>query len=305
MQIKTIVGKVDELVYTKTVKVTTAGNTIKVQSMSRQNTRQTVEKLSKDEYIVTSTGEVRLAEHSENRGQNVNGLIKTISRLRDLLNANVTEPKNMLWVTLTYAENMTDRERLYHDSKNFHKRLNRYCLRQEIPVPKYFDVVEPQERGAWHIHEILMWEREAPFIPNCKLEELWRNGFVWIKKVDEHCDNIGAYLTPYLTDLELNDDTAHEISDSSDESIVEREIYQDGEKKSKKFIKGGRLYMYPPGMNLFRHSRGIKEPITEEMTYFQAKEKVSGATKTFEKSVLLTGEMYNSIIYTEYYNTKR
>lgn len=304
MQIKTIDGKIEEVPIAEKVKVTTAGNTVKIQSMSHKNTRQTVEKINSDEYIVTRTGEVKTVEHSENRLQNVSGLLKTFARLRDLLNANVTEPRNMLWVTLTYAENMTDTERLYHDSKNFHLRLNRHFKKQNIPVPKYFDVVEPQERGAWHIHEILIWEREAPFFPNSRLAEVWGHGFVKIKKIDDKCDNIGAYLTPYLTDLEI-DPTMQKTSVFSKDEVVEREIYQNGEKTLKKFKKGGRLSMYPPGIKLYRHSRGIKEPDVEEMMYYEAKEKVLGATKTFEKSVMLTDDLYHSIIYTEYYNTKR
>jgi len=297
-------GKLEEVPDLEKVKVTTAGNTIKIQSVSHRNRRKTVEKISADEYLVSSTGEVRTMQHSANRSQSVNSLQKTFARLRDLINANVTEPQSLRWITLTYADNMTDPKQLYIDCKNYHLRLNRYFRKNGIEVPQYIEVAEPQERGAWHIHELLIWNGKAPFIPTCNLEKLWEHGFVKIKKLDDKCDNIGAYLTPYLTDLEI-DPEAQKTTISDGEEILERELLENGKKVRKKFVKGGRLYLYPPGMNLYRHSRGIKEPIVEDMTYFEAKEKVSGATKTFENSVVLTEDMFHSIIYTEYYNTKR
>ncbi len=50
-------------------------------------------------------------------------------------------------VTLTYRENMTDRERMARDFDVFVKRLRRV-----VPDLQYVCVFERQKRGAWHAH---------------------------------------------------------------------------------------------------------------------------------------------------------
>lgn len=49
-------------------------------------------------------------------------------------------------LTLTYRENMVDRERLKRDFDRFRRRMSKY--RQW----RYIATTEPQDRGAWHIH---------------------------------------------------------------------------------------------------------------------------------------------------------
>ena len=287
------------------VKVTTAGNTVNIKYVSNKNYRANVLKVSQDEYVVVSTGEVKPIEHTDNRSQNINSLRKTLAKLRDLINANVTDLRNILWVTLTYAENMTDSKRLYTDCHNYHKKLKRYFESVGVIVPEYIEVAEPQERGAWHIHELLIWNEKAPFFPNSKLSDLWGHGFVKIKKVYGSCDNFGAYLTPYLTDLVIEDDTRPKTTVFSHDDVKTVETIENGEKTLKKVIKGARLCLYPPGMQLYRHSKGIKNPTVEKMSYKNAKEKVLGATKTFEKTVTLEDDTFKSTVYNAYYNTKR
>lgn len=50
-------------------------------------------------------------------------------------------------LTLTYQENMTDRERMARDFDVFMKRVRRL-----LPEFEYVCVFEPQKRGAWHAH---------------------------------------------------------------------------------------------------------------------------------------------------------
>lgn len=38
---------------------------------------------------------------------------------------------------------------------------------------------------------------------------------------------------------------------------------QDGQTVTKKIVKGGRLKLYPPGMNIVRSSKGVKRPTVE------------------------------------------
>ena len=78
-------------------------------------------------------------------------------------------------------------------------------------------------------------------------------------------------------------------------------------KTPKSFIKGGRLYLYPPKFNLYRISKGIKKPIKEVMSYKKAKEKIGNLIPTYSSSYNIIDsslDYHNHIIY-EYYNKLR
>ena len=91
-------------------------------------------------------------------------------------------------------------------------------------------------------------------------------------------------------------------------SILEKEFTDEQDRtKKKKFIKGGRLYLYPPGMNIVRTTKGIKQPEVEVMTLAEAKEKVSSAKLTYSCAYEIVGddgEVVNRIS-KSYYNSKR
>ena len=165
--------------------------------------------------------------------------------------------------------------------------------------------MEPQGRGAWHAHLLYIWQdMKAPFIPNEDFRELWGHGFVRIKKLD-NVDNVGAYLTAYLGDMEITDlDVSQAVGKNC--KIVETED-DNGNKVKKAIVKGARLDLYPSNFNMIRTSRGVKRPTEEMMTQFEANKKVSGATKTFEKTVKITDteHHFTSVISTEYYNNLR
>lgn len=46
---------------------------------------------------------------------------------------------------------------------------------------EYIVAMEPQNRGAWHAHLILIFNGKAPFIPNDEISALWGQGFVKTK----------------------------------------------------------------------------------------------------------------------------
>jgi hypothetical protein len=137
---------------------------------------------------------------------------------------------------------------------------------------------------------------------NDVVADLWKRGFVTVKRLDD-VDNVGAYLTAYLGDMELNE--ALERGVGGEIKTVEYE--ENGEQKSKRYIKGARLSMYPPGFNIFRYSKGCKKPIVTYTNYAEAKKKACGGTQTFSKAVVLLDEesdFKDTIVY-EYYNTER
>ena len=282
---------------TSVVTLTEMGHISEIQRMERQNQQQTIRKISKDEYVVLETGEIKEFNHIENRSQSMNSLRQTFKKLRYLINNNFVGAKNELHMTLTYAENMTDTERLYADFKRFMMRLKRKYKGQSID---YLNVIEPQERGAWHCHLLLRFNDVGSiFLENKKIAEMWGQGFVTIRSLAE-VDNIGAYLSAYLSDIELTDET-EPLAYTDGTEIVEKTV--EGQKK--KFIKGGRLHMYPPSMKLYRKSRGIVPPTRKKMTYEDAKKAVGSAQPHYSMTYDILTDDFKNTIHFEQYNSKR
>lgn len=297
-------------------KVTTAGSITEAVSMSHTAKDTGLRKLNADEYLNTITGEVKQYQHTENRSQNINAIKRTMRTIRLLVNANVLLTENILWVTYTYAENMTDASRVYKDFQVFWLRFQRWLKKQGYDIPEYIQVVEPQGRGAWHMHVFYIWEHKAPFIPNNEvMEKLWGHGFTKTKALN-NVDNIGAYFSAYLADIPVEEALLlpeEEYSQMSKNEVLLKSFEDEsGNTKEKKFIKGGRLYLYPTGMKIIRHSRGIKYPETKLMLHDEwqvtkAKRKSLLGVQTFSSSSLLyddDGNLLNAIN-REYYNTKR
>lgn len=276
------------------VKVTTSGHIVEVMYMEKKSKGNHIIKISSNEYLDKLTGEIKEYQKTDNRSQSKNELRKTFKKLRDIVNCNVTNPKNCRWVTLTYAENMTDSVKLYRDCEKLIKKL-----RYRYGKFEYIQVAEPQGRGAWHIHMVMIFDKKAPYIDNKDMADIWGHGFTKTQKMDDN-DNLGAYLSAYLGDVEL-DSVKDDIGAMSE--CVGLEIKEvDG----KKYIKGGRLHMYPTNFNIYRCSRGIKRPIVEELIEHDIKEKVSAATLTYQKTIKLSDDDgYENTINYRYYNMKR
>ena len=284
------------------VKVTKMNHIVEVQHMEKMNRKNNIKKLDKDTYVDISTGEIKEFQHSENRQQNYNSLRQTFKKLRYLINNNFVGSANELHVTLTYKVNMTDSKQLYVDFDKFFKRL-RYKFKNDSSID-YLTVVEPQGRGAWHCHVLARFnDLDKVYIKNKDLRELWGLGFVTIKSLKD-VDNIGAYLSAYLADIDLDEAKDKEtLFKVVSEGCEIKTKVVDG--KEKKFIKGGRLHMYPPGMNLYRKSKGILEPEREEMMFKDIKKVVGSATPHYQKSYHIEDKDFENTISFLQYNTKR
>ena len=266
-----------------------------MQYLEKRNTRNNIKKLSEDRYIVLSTGELKNFNKGLSRYDSKNSLRQTFKKLRYLINNNFVGARNELFVTLTYAENMQDPKRLYSDMDKFIKRL-RYHYRNTSKI-EYINVVEPQKRGAWHCHMLIKFvDLKSIFIENDYMAKLWNQGFVNIRSLSNmSIDNIGAYLTAYLADIPVD-----ELDDGDRPSV-----YTVKELKEKKYIKGGRLFLYPKGMNLYRASRGIKAPERKIMKFSELKKYVNGATLTYFSKVNISMDDFDNTIIYYYYNLKR
>lgn len=245
-------------------KITKSGNITEVQIMDYLPQGVPIKKLNQNQYVLCDTGEVKDFKKSESRKDNTDSLYKTFKKIRNLVNTNFKGGKSELHLILTYAENMTDTKRLYKDSKSLLKKLYR-----RYPDLEYLQVVEPQGRGAWHIHMLCKRTQTDNFyIKNKELREMWGQGFVTVKRLDD-VDNVGAYLSAYLGDIFLEDIDPEEEKDkyAEYESQAVDKVIDKKKKTTKKVVKGGRLHMYPPGMNIYRKSSGIIEPDISKCRY--------------------------------------
>ena len=279
------------------VKLTTMGNIKELQYLKHKNNKQTIKLLPGAlQYIDLTTGEIKDCKKYNSRQDGFDNLRRTFSKLRALINTNVNDINNVRWITLTYAENMQDTNRLYLDFKKFNQRFKYYCKINDLSIPEYIVVAEPQARGAWHMHLLYIWNCKAPFIDNSTLADIWGHGFVKITALNGNIDNIGTYLTAYLTDLEINS-TIKNIDSVPNVKFVN----VDGEKKA--FVKGARILFYPPKMNIYRASRGIEQPDIKYLTYAEAKKNVSSGKLTFSTAFKVSDDSgFENIILKEHYN---
>lgn len=295
------------------VKVTTMKHIVEIQYLEKVNKTAHIRKLDADRYVDLQTGDIREFERTEHRGQGENSLRKTFNKLRELINANFDGSPNELFVTLTYRGELqtNDTERVYSDFKNFMDRL-RYKYKKTTTID-YINVLEPHATGNFHMHVLMRFnDLETIYIPNkvnratgesinAPMRDIWGNGNVTISSL-KNCDNIGAYLSAYLSDIEIPDDlTAKRLEGHM--AFVEKEV--NGQKK--KFLKGARLVFYPTGVNIYRKSKGIAEAEKVKMKYKTAQKKLGAATPNFKYGVELIDEEKNfrNTLIKEQYNLKR
>ena len=236
-----------------------------------------IRKLDADHYEVVRTKEIKEFKHTSKRTDNINSIACSMQKLRNIINYNVTDPQKVTWLTLTYAECMRDYHRLYDDFRKFNMRLRYYCAKHSLPHYEYIAVCEPQARGAWHMHVILVWcSDKAPFIANETIAKIWGNGFTKTTAVKGNIDSLGYYLSAYLTDLPL------------DEALETNADFSNGvkTKNDKQYAKAARLHLYPSGINFYRCSKGIKRPKPCYLSKYEADQMLA------QREALLKRETY-------------
>lgn len=279
------------------VTVKRCGNVVEVRYIVGSTPAIAIEKLSADLYADKRTGEVKEFHHRDSRAADKASVSQSLRKLRDLINANLENPENALWVTLTYRENMTDPARLYEDYRRFWQRFKYYLDKQGHPPAEYIIAAEPQGRGAWHLHCLFLFPGKAPFIPNTDMARIWSHGFTKTQSL-EKIGNPGLYLTAYLGNMELEE--------SVNSGTFQATRLAESKDKSKTVIKGARLNLYPPGFKLYRCSQGVKRPEVWQTTEQKAQAEISGMPLTYEKTISITdegGTLRNIINYRTYTRT--
>lgn len=280
------------------VKLKIAGNIREVQFSAGVNKKCPIQNISKDKYLDKETGEIKERKKSENRYQTPKSVRKSINKLMDLIRCNATEKSYCKWLTLTYADAMTDYTKVYEDGKMFLRRLQRYLDNQtELSAGqksfKRITVAEPQGEGhgnSWHLHILLIFENVAPFISNKEIADLWGHGLTDAHKVYD-ADGLALYFKIHLSDVEY-------VEGDENYNVVEKNVNG----VSKQFIKGGRLQYYPTGMPLFSVSRGMKRPVVEKMSNKEAMDRVNDCRLVYRETFLIGDkEKQGNIIDKRYY----
>lgn len=265
------------------VSVKLMGNVSEISISDRLNRGATILPISGEAFIVLSTGEVKeFAAHADNRTENRRNLEKTMRHLSDLINANVT-PENIAccrFITLTYRENQRNPQQLYSDYKRYNQKFKRYLKKLNLQY-EYIFVLEAQARGAFHAHCIFIFQSVPPFLDPSIIADMWGQGYVSVKALNGNADDIGRYLTAYLSDLPVENNPSIETLDGS--STV-KEVEVDGKKK--RLLQGARLALIPAGTRIFRYSRGIRKPVIIQAPYAEALEHLAdmGFTKFYESA---------------------
>lgn len=250
-------------------------------------------KISKDRMLNIRTGEVVEVHHIESRAdpKNYQSLRATFKRLKRLIGTNFHGGKSELWLTLTYKDSpMTNSKRLYNDFKNFMAKLRRKTGKDLA----YVVVIEPQASGSLHAHVLMKTlDKSKLYIENKIVAQAWGQGFVNVRRL-KSSDNVSAYLMAYLTDVDLNN--------------LDGNLEKKG--TSKKIIKGGRLGLYPIGMQIYRHSRkGIRQPLKLKDTKenIQKKYNLEGLLPDYYRKfeIIKKEDLEPFEIETEYYSRKK
>lgn len=121
-----------------------------------------------------------------------------------IVNLNYDDRSSFL--TLTFKDDVTNIDYANSEFRKFIKRLCTYLYGKESGL-KYLATWEIQKerekktgKAVIHYHIIMF---DVPFIPHDRLTTIWRNGNVWINKIDD-IDNKGLYVSKYFAkDLDL------------------------------------------------------------------------------------------------------
>ncbi|EOT5696386.1 hypothetical protein ACNRSA_003223, partial [Listeria monocytogenes] len=285
---------------TDLVTVTKMNHISEIQYMEKMNHTVAIKKLSDAEYVVLETGEIKPFEHTENRSEGLQSLYRTFKTLRYLINNNFVGNPNELFVTLTFAKNADGWRPSVNDTEYLRKCYKKFIrlIKKKYGKVEFIRVLEPHADGHAHFHALLRFDDyDKIFIVNEELNELWGQGFVKVNSL-KNVDNIGAYVSAYLSDVDLTDKEAEVFEDSGRKGEIT-------DKKGKKFIKGGRMKYYPTGVQIYNKSKAIKMPERVVMEYQDAQKKAGSTKPTYEKEILIDSNEFTNKLKFEYYNSKR
>lgn len=175
--------------YSTRDKAIISGNVVEIMEFESEEYRNTTAPQDtglSDEYKQSEEYQLELRKRSLRRSR---------SKVKRLINAN---PDLTRFATLTFENNVEDLDVAHDEYGKFMDRLRYWAKKNNVDM-KYLTVVEFQKRGAVHYHLLLNF-----YIDKQKLGDIWGNGFVDIKKIDD-VGNRGNYMTKYMTKIQTLD----------------------------------------------------------------------------------------------------
>lgn len=233
------------------VKLIEINDELRIVHNSFNNRVNRMRKIDKYHGVNTETGEIIQFNCSENRSQRMCDFKRSLSNLRDIIKHNVVELEKCFFITLTYDDNISDREVFRKDFDYFIRRF-----RDHFGICEYIKPIEYQGRGAIHCHLIVIFDKVPTFIITSKdIKKYWKHGSVDIGPITS-AEATAKYLTNFLFEYtESNNDLDYWF-------------------KSKKQKKGERTIFYKPHEKLYSCSQKIKRPKKfANITYSEAKNK--------------------------------
>lgn len=247
-----------------------SGNIATIKYCTTTAHKCSIQKISKDEYFVKETGEVKEFKHKTSRIDLYDALKKTVKSIQNYANYNFTGKAGEYFLTLTYSKKVFDAKELHNDLENFVARMNRK-YRKTYGKMEYMSVVEPQANGSWHAHVLIKFPNQPmdkPFKATKKeISNVWCHGFVTVKPIT-NSDKIGNYLSLCLLDLkmeELDKNSLMAIVNDDALDIKRRDKKVNGE--SKAFVKNARLHFYPMNLKIYTVSKGMIKPKAVKIRY--------------------------------------
>ncbi len=126
------------------------------------------------------------------------------AKLKRLINANAGQWKDEndrpfvpLFLTLTFAENITDIKKANYIFTKFKQRLDYEITGKKRSYLKYVGIIEFQKRGAVHYHVLIF---NMPFMENIydRIKNIWGKGFIIVRSIKE-IQNVASYVCKYMT----------------------------------------------------------------------------------------------------------
>ena len=274
---------------------------IEMKYMEKRNFECPIQVLDGNRYLVRSTGEVcEFDKSGTNRTDSYKSLKRTFRNLRYLINNNFFGDRNELFITLTYGGD--DRPLISDGGKRFYMDFQIYikALRRKYGRIEFVNVVEPHEDGHLHAHVLLkFFDHDFIFIPNDDMQNVyWKRGFTKTSNL-VGVTNIGAYLSAYMTDVEVSEDSINDCLNANETIKIKNAC-------GKKFIKGGRLKYYVKGFRIYRKSKGIKEPIFFDGKYSELKKRagITCQKSCYSKSYQFATKDFSNLIIYEHFNLR-
>ena len=183
-------------------------------------------------------------------------------RLKILIDLNFYKNHNIIYITLTFKDNVQDIEIARENTRKFIRRLKHKFQQYEFV---YIYKFERQANGSWHTHILLRdINNKKIYIQNSDISNLWGLGYTFTQTVKNKTINIDYANNNY------QENGKHAT-----------------EKITNYFCKTSQLFNVPNATQIYGYSKNIELPKITKTTYGEVKKVIEdiGATLNSDKTI--------------------